>query len=174
MSTLADSQSNAEDRTSRTKTEHAVLQARYHMLEDQLREVSYRIDFLFLCIFLFYAYFLSGKTKVMCLKSIICSAFGIQVELRAEERINEEQKRHRELLARVESEAILQNENCQIKIRTIELETNNLREELQRLRIQYDKQNVELRATVEKLEDAHENLTMAHEELTEAKENEKK
>lgn len=40
VSTLADSQSNAEDRTSRTKTEHAVLQARYHMLEDQLREVG--------------------------------------------------------------------------------------------------------------------------------------
>lgn len=40
MSTLADSQSNAEDRTTRTKTEHAVLQARYHMLEDQLREVN--------------------------------------------------------------------------------------------------------------------------------------
>lgn len=40
VSTLADSQSNAEDRTTRTKTEHAVLQARYHMLEDQLREVS--------------------------------------------------------------------------------------------------------------------------------------
>lgn len=39
VSTLADSQSNAEDRTTRTKTEHAVLQARYHMLEDQLREV---------------------------------------------------------------------------------------------------------------------------------------
>lgn len=45
VSTLADSQSNAEDRTSRTKTENAVLQARYHMLEDQLREVC--TDFLF-------------------------------------------------------------------------------------------------------------------------------
>ncbi|XP_031632523.1 rab11 family-interacting protein 4 isoform X9 [Contarinia nasturtii] len=134
VSTLADSQSNAEDRTSRTKTEHAVLQARYHMLEDQLREV----------------------------------------EIRAEERLNEEQKRHRELLARVEREAILQNENCQIKIRTIELETNNLREELQRLRTQYDKQTVELRTTTEKLEDVCDNLTLAREELTEAKENEKK
>jgi len=134
VSTLADSQSNAEDRTSRTKTEHAVLQARYHMLEEQLREV----------------------------------------EIRAEERISEEQKRHRELLARVEREAILQNENCQIKIRTIELETNSLREELQRLRTQYDKQSAELRAAEEKLEDARENLSMASEELTEARENEKK
>lgn len=96
------------------------------------------------------------------------------MEIRAEERLNEEQKRHRELLARVEREAILQNENCQIKIRTIELETNSLREELQRLRTQYDKQTTELRATEEKLEDARENLTMAHEELTETRENEKK
>lgn len=134
VSTLADSQSNAEDRTTRTKTEHAVLQARYHMLEDQLREV----------------------------------------ELRADERINEEQKRHRELLARVEREAILQNENCQIKIRTIELEANSLKEELQRLRLQYEKQSMELRSTSEKLEDVCENLTLAREELTEAKENEKK
>lgn len=68
----------------------------------------------------------------------------------------------------------MQNENCQIKIRTIELETNNLREELQRLRTQYDKQTAELRATEEKLEDVCENLTMTREELNEAKENEKK
>lgn len=97
-----------------------------------------------------------------------------QVELRAEERINEEQKRHRELLARVEREAILQNENCQIKIRTIELEANNLRGELQRLRTQFDKQTAELRSNSEKLEDARENLQMTREELAEAKNNEKK
>lgn len=40
VTTLADSQNNVDDRTSRTKTEHAVLQARYHMLEEQLREVN--------------------------------------------------------------------------------------------------------------------------------------
>lgn len=78
------------------------------------------------------------------------------------------------MLARVEREAILQNENCQIKIRTIELETCGLREELQRLRTQCDKQAAELRSIEDKLEDARENLTMAHEELTEAKENEKR
>lgn len=100
--------------------------------------------------------------------------FLSKVELRADERITEEQKRHRELLARVEREAILQNENCQIKIRTIELETNNLREELHRLRNQYEKQSAELRSTSEKLEDVRENLQMTHEELQEAKENEKK
>lgn len=74
----------------------------------------------------------------------------------------------------MEREAILQNENCQIKIRTIELETNGLREDLQRLRTQFDKQTTELRATKDKLDDAQENLVMAREELNEAKENEKK
>uniref|UniRef100_A0A182T5M4 Uncharacterized protein n=1 Tax=Anopheles maculatus TaxID=74869 RepID=A0A182T5M4_9DIPT len=39
VTNLADTQSNVDDRTSRTKTEYAVLQARYHMLEEQLREV---------------------------------------------------------------------------------------------------------------------------------------
>lgn len=39
VTNLADSQSTVDDRTSRTKTEHAVLQARYHMLEEQLRDV---------------------------------------------------------------------------------------------------------------------------------------
>lgn len=96
------------------------------------------------------------------------------MEIRADERITEEQKRHRELLARVEREAILQNENCQIKIRTIELEANGLREELQRLRTQYEKQTAELRAVEEKLEDARDNLVLVQEELTEAKENEKR
>lgn len=50
--------------------------------------------------------------------------------MRADERILEEQKRHKELLARVEREAILQNENCQIKIRTIEIEAKALKEEV--------------------------------------------
>lgn len=50
--------------------------------------------------------------------------------MRADERISEEQKRHKELLARVEREAILQNENCQIKIRTIENEAKALKEEV--------------------------------------------
>lgn len=39
VTNLADSQNTVDDRTSRTKTEHAVLQARYHMLEEQLRDV---------------------------------------------------------------------------------------------------------------------------------------
>ncbi|XP_062560278.1 rab11 family-interacting protein 4A isoform X4 [Armigeres subalbatus] len=134
VTNLADTQNNADDRTSRTKAEYAVLQARYHMLEEQLRET----------------------------------------ELRAEERLAEEQKRHRELLARVEREAKLQNENCQIRIRTIEVEANQLREEISRLRLQCDKQAADLHATEDKLEKTRDNLMIAQQELAEAKANEKK
>lgn len=134
VTNLADTQNNVEDRTSRTKAEYAVLQARYHMLEEQLRET----------------------------------------ELRAEERLAEEQKRHRELLARVEREAKLQNENCQIRIRTIEMEANQLREEISRLRLQADKQAADLHATEDKLEKARDSLMVSQQELAEAKANEKK
>lgn len=134
VTNLADTQNNVEDRTSRTKAEYAVLQARYHMLEEQLRET----------------------------------------ELRAEERLAEEQKRHRELLARVEREAKLQNENCQIRIRTIEMEANQLREEIARLRLQADKQAADLHATEDKLEKARDSLMVSQQELAEAKANEKK
>ncbi|XP_055600272.1 rab11 family-interacting protein 4B isoform X2 [Uranotaenia lowii] len=134
VTNLADTQNNVEDRTSRTKAEYAVLQARYHMLEEQLRET----------------------------------------ELRAEERLAEEQKRHRELLARVEREAKLQNENCQIRIRTIELEANQLREEVARLRLQADKQAADLHSTEEKLERTRDGLMVAQQELVEAKAEEKK
>lgn len=44
VTTLADTQINVEDRTSRAKTDYAVLQARYHMLEEQLRETELRAE----------------------------------------------------------------------------------------------------------------------------------
>lgn len=129
VTNLADTQNIVEDRTTRTKTEYAVLQARYHMLEEQLRES----------------------------------------ELRSDERFSEEQKRHRELLARVEREAQLQNENCQIKIKTIELECNSLKDDVQRLRVVCDKQASDLHMTEEKLELARENVQIALQDLDEAK-----
>nr|NP_001246753.1 nuclear fallout, isoform L [Drosophila melanogaster]AFH04424.1 nuclear fallout, isoform L [Drosophila melanogaster] len=128
---LSDTQNIAEDRTTRTKTEYAVLQARYHMLEEQYRES----------------------------------------ELRAEERLAEEQKRHREILARVEREASLQNENCQMKIRATEIEATALREEAARLRVLCDKQANDLHRTEEQLELARDQigvLQQEHEEQAQA------
>lgn len=72
---LADNQNNTDDRYTRAKQDSAALQARVHMLEEQLRES----------------------------------------ELRAEERLQEEQKRHRELMVRIEREKQLQIENCTIR-----------------------------------------------------------
>ncbi|KAL5292231.1 RAB11FIP4.2 family protein [Megaselia abdita] len=126
---LADSQNVAEDRTSRTKTEYAVLQTRYHMLEEQYRDL----------------------------------------EIRAEERLAEEQKRNRELLSRVEREASLQQENCQIKVKTIEIECNALKEEVQRLRVLCDKQANDLHSTEEKLEVSREHILSMQDELNDAK-----
>lgn len=54
------------------------------------------------------------------------------------------------------------------------METNSLRDEVQRLRNQCEKQAAELRNMEEKLEDAHHNLAMAQEDLNEAQNNEKK
>lgn len=134
ITNLADTQMNTDDRTTRAKTEYAVLQTKYHMLEEQLRET----------------------------------------ELRSEERLVEEQKRYRELLARVEREAELKNENCQIRIQTIETEAAALRDEIHRLRTQCDKQSAELSQTDEKLETARFNLSIAQENLVEARDHEKR
>lgn len=134
ITNLADTQMNTDDRTTRAKTENAVLQTKYDMLEEQLRET----------------------------------------ELRADERLVEEQKRYRELLARVEREAELKNENCQIRIQTMEVEAANMRAELQRLRTQCDKQAAELEQNEEKLETARFNLSIAQENLVEARTHEKR
>ena len=134
ITNLADTQMNTDDRTTRAKTEYAVLQTKYHMLEEQLRDT----------------------------------------ELRSEERLVEEQKRYRELLARVEREAELKNENCQIRIQTIETEAAALREEIHRLRTLCDKQSAELTQNDEKLDASRFNLSIAQENLLEARALEKR
>lgn len=100
--------------------------------------------------------------------------FSFQAELRSEERLAEEQKRHRELLARVEREAALQNENCQIKIKTTEIEANALREENQRLRLLCDKQANDLHRTEEKLELARDQIVALQQDLDDATKRERK
>jgi Rab11 family-interacting protein 3/4 len=125
---------NTEDRTTRAKTEYAVLQTKYDILEEQLRDA----------------------------------------ELRSEERIGEEQKRYKELLARVEREAQLTNENCQIRIQTMETETFTLREEIQRLRNQSDKQRHDLEHNEEKLDSMRFSISNLQQNLAEARAHEKR
>lgn len=121
---MAATQTTADDQTTRTKTENAVLQAQYYMVEEQLREC----------------------------------------EMRAEQRLADEQKNHRELLARVEREAELQTENFEIKLKANEKELAQTREEMQRLRVLYDKQASDLHLTQEKLEVAQEHCQAVQQE----------
>lgn len=77
-------------------------------------------------------------------------------------------------MARVEREAALQNENCQIKIKTIEIEANALREENQRLRVLCDKQANDLHRTEEKYELARDQIQGLTQDLDEALQKERK
>ncbi|CAA9994222.1 unnamed protein product, partial [Nesidiocoris tenuis] len=72
-----------------------------------------------------------------------------EVELRAQEKLQDEERRHRELVARVDREKQLQVENCAIRLQTLELENASVREEAVRCRTQADK----LRSEVLRLEE---------------------
>lgn len=134
ITNLTDTHMNTEDRNIRAKTDFAVLQTKYQIMEDQMRET----------------------------------------ELRCDERILEEQKRCKELISRVERESELKNENCQIRIQTMESEISSLRDEIHRLRTQCDKQTSELATTEDKLENARFNLSVVQENLMEAREEQKR
>jgi len=75
MNSLTDNQHLTDERYARTKEENAALQARVHMLEEQLRDT----------------------------------------ELRCEERLASEERRHRELVTRVDREKQLHIDNCAIR-----------------------------------------------------------
>ncbi|KZC12144.1 PREDICTED: rab11 family-interacting protein 4A [Dufourea novaeangliae] len=64
-------------------------------------------------------------------------------EARAEERLQAEQRRHREWASRLERERQLQLENYAIKLQAIELEGSSLRDEIGRLREQLEKVRAE-------------------------------
>lgn len=134
ITNLTDTHMNTEDRSIRAKTDFAVLQTKYQMLEDHLRET----------------------------------------EIRNEERIVDEQKRCRELVSRVERESELKNENCQIRIQTMESEISSLKDEVHRLRTQCDKQSAELTNAEDKLETSRFNLSIMQENLIESREMEKR
>ncbi|EGI66740.1 Rab11 family-interacting protein 4, partial [Acromyrmex echinatior] len=59
-------------------------------------------------------------------------------ETRAEERLQAEQRRHREWACRLERERQLQLENCDIKLQAAELDNTSLREEIARIREQLE------------------------------------
>ncbi|XP_027840763.1 rab11 family-interacting protein 4 isoform X4 [Aphis gossypii] len=92
MNSLTDNQHLTDERYARTKEENAALQARVHMLEEQLRDT----------------------------------------ELRCEERLASEERRHRELVTRVDREKQLHIDNCAIRLQSIESANENLRLEAEK------------------------------------------
>ncbi|GLH10974.1 Putative centrosomal protein nuf [Gryllus bimaculatus] len=77
-----------------------------------------------------------------------------EAELRAEERLQEEQRRHREMMARVDREKELHVENYSIRLQTLELEAGSLREETSRLRAQMERLRGEKASAEERLAEA--------------------
>ncbi|KAI4502638.1 hypothetical protein M0802_002550 [Mischocyttarus mexicanus] len=84
-------------------------------------------------------------------------------ETRAEERLQTEQRRHRELASRLEREKQLQLENYSIKLQAIDLESSSLRDEIGRLREQIDRvKNDKARLEME-LKDSQSEINTARE-----------
>ncbi|XP_014227939.1 rab11 family-interacting protein 4 isoform X1 [Trichogramma pretiosum] len=77
-----------------------------------------------------------------------------EVETRAEERLETEQRRHREWASRMERERELQLENAAIKLQSVELEATRARDETLRLREQLDKARAEKSRLETSLEEA--------------------
>ncbi|XP_046624880.1 rab11 family-interacting protein 4 isoform X4 [Neodiprion virginianus] len=75
-------------------------------------------------------------------------------ETRAEERLQAEQRRHREWAGRLERERQLQLENYAIRLQAAEVESTNLRDEAARLREQLEKARADRAALQEAVEDA--------------------
>ncbi|XP_043261554.1 rab11 family-interacting protein 4A [Colletes gigas] len=84
-------------------------------------------------------------------------------ETRAEERLQAEQRRHREWASRLERERQLQLENYAIKLQAIELEGTSLREEIVRLREQLEKVKTEKSRLENDLEEVRREVEIAHE-----------
>ncbi|CAL7935777.1 unnamed protein product [Xylocopa violacea] len=84
-------------------------------------------------------------------------------ETRAEERLQAEQRRHRDWASRLERERQLQLENYAIKLQAVELEGANLRDEIGRLREQLEKVKAEKSRLESDLEEARREVDIARE-----------
>lgn len=84
-------------------------------------------------------------------------------EARAEEKLQSEQRRHREWVGRLEREKELQLENYAMKVQAIEVECSGLREQVARLREQLDSAKEERLRLENLLDDANSATNSARE-----------
>ncbi|XP_065204166.1 rab11 family-interacting protein 4A isoform X2 [Planococcus citri] len=97
-----------------------------------------------------------------------------EVELRSEEKLVEEEKRHRELVARVDREKQLQVENCAIRLQTLELANTNLKEETSRYKNELELQRKEKERLKDHLEESQTIIASLKDELQTLREQEKR
>ncbi|KAF5306439.1 hypothetical protein FQR65_LT07351 [Abscondita terminalis] len=95
-------------------------------------------------------------------------------EMRYEDRLQDEQKRSKELIQRVEREKQLQLENANIRLQAAEAEASNLRQEINRQRIRLEKLETERVDFCTQIEDLRSELLLAKEKETSFKDQEKR
>lgn len=95
-------------------------------------------------------------------------------EMRYEERLQDEQRRAKEFVNRIDREKQLQLENASIRLQASETEAANLKEEVTRQRIRLEKLETERRELSEQMQDLTNEVILAKEQATSVKEKERR
>ncbi|XP_063920860.1 rab11 family-interacting protein 4 isoform X2 [Zophobas morio] len=95
-------------------------------------------------------------------------------EMRYNERIQDEQRRSRELVNRVEREKQLQLENASIRLHGAETEASNLKEEVSRQRMRIEKLESERKELTDQIQELTNEVILAKEQATSFKEKERR
>jgi len=97
-----------------------------------------------------------------------------EIELQSQERLIEEQKRHKELLQRLEREKVLELENLAIKLQSAERENATVQRDLTSLRSQVDRLKTEKSQLEQELFESQQSYTLLQSEYAKNEENLKK
>lgn len=95
-------------------------------------------------------------------------------EMRYEEKLQDEQRRCKELLARLEREKQLQLENASIRLHSSETEATNLKDELSRQRTRIEKLELERKELSDQIQDLTNDVITAKEQANNYKEQERR
>ncbi|KAJ8969714.1 hypothetical protein NQ314_001628 [Rhamnusium bicolor] len=95
-----------------------------------------------------------------------------ETEIRYEEKIQDEQRRSKELLSRMEREKQLQLENASIRLQASETECTNLKEEVARQRIRIDKFETQRQNLMDQVQDLTNELNRTKEDMKTCKDQE--
>ncbi|KAK9887646.1 hypothetical protein WA026_023725 [Henosepilachna vigintioctopunctata] len=95
-------------------------------------------------------------------------------EIRNDERLQDEQRRTKEILARLEREKQLQLENASIRLQSAETENTNLKEEIARQRIRIEKLETERQNLMDQVQDLTNEVIAAKDQANSCRDQEKR